>query len=98
MSAFDSAVATATETEFAVYADLVTVDDISGRGVVTVNKNLTLGGGVQLHNAAILVILHAEFPNIAVNSTIVHMGNYYIVTELDDVDAFGWRQAMIVRS
>jgi hypothetical protein len=98
MSAFDSAVATATETEFAVFADSVTVDSIAGRGIVTVNKDLTLGGGVQLHNAAILVVLNVEFPNIVVNSVVMHGGISYIVAELDDVDAFGWRQALIVRS
>lgn len=98
MSAFDSAVSAATQTEFAVFADSVTVDSVSGRGVVTVNKDLMLGGGVQLHNAASLVVLNMEFPNILVNSIVVHNGNTYIVAELDDVDPYGWRQALIVRS
>lgn len=98
MSAFDSAATVATGTEFAVFADAVIVDGVSGRGVVLVNKDLMLGGGIQLHNAARLTILHAEFPNIAVNVEVVHNGNSYIVTELDDVDSFGWRQALIVRS
>lgn len=98
MSAFDSVAAVATQTEFGVYADSLTVDGITGRGIVTVNKDLILGGGVQLHNAASLKVLHAEFPNILVNSVVEHNSATYIVAELDDVDPYGWRQALIVRS
>lgn len=98
MSAFDSAVIVATEVEFAVFADDITVDTVSGRGIVTPNTDLSMGGGINLYNGARLCVLDIEFPAIAVNSNVIHGSNSYIVAELDDVDPFGWRRALIVRS
>lgn len=98
MSAFDSLAAAATEAEFAVYADPVIVDGVHGRGIVTAPSGLMLGGAVQLHNAAILSVLHAEFPELKFNSEVVlTMGNY-LVTELYDVDPQGWRKALIAKA
>lgn len=98
MSAFDSAVTVATEVEFSVFADAITVDGVSGRGIITPNTDLSLGGGVNLYNGARLCVLDVEFPTIAVNANVIHGSNSYIIAELDDVDPFGWRRALIVRS
>lgn len=97
MSVFDSAVSAATQTEFALYADPITVDGISGKGIVTPNKDLMLGHSVQLHYAAKLSVIHVDFPLMAVNSVVVHQGHSYAIAELDDVDPYGWQQALIVR-
>lgn len=98
MSLFDSAVTVATETEFLVFADTVTIDGVSGRGIITPNTDLSLGGGVNLINGARICVLAIEFPAIVVNSNVIHGANSYIVAELDDVDPYGWRRALIVRS
>jgi len=98
MSAFDSLAASATQTEFAVFADPVTVDGVLGRGIVTAPPGLMLGEAVHLHNASILSVLHTEFPSLAFNSQVSHVTGNFIVTELYDVDAFGWRRAMIARN
>lgn len=93
MSRFAAMAAHASASVLAVYGDDLAIGSTAGVGVVIPDSELAIGGGVQLINGAHLMIRAADFPGIAVHSTVTAGGDAYVVMELDDIDVGGWRRA-----
>jgi hypothetical protein len=97
-SLFDQLCATANTALLGVFGDAVTIDGVAGYAVVMPDTDLSMGGGVQLINGARLMLCQADFPAVTVNSEVTYAGSEFIITELDDVDSAGVRQARMARA
>lgn len=81
------------------FADDIVVDGVPGKGIVTPDPEIVIGGGVQIINGAHLHVMSSDFPSIPANALVVHQGINYRVIEPDrGKDASGWFHAVMVRA
>lgn len=97
-SAFDQLCFAANTALLSTFGDTLDIDGITGPAVIMPDTNLSMGGGVQLINGARLLLRHSDFPDVAVNSEVTYGDMEFIITELDDVDSAGVRNARMARA
>lgn len=95
---FDEAFARASRVMRQQFADEISVDGVSGKGIVTPDPEIVIGGGVQIINGAHLHVMASDFPSIAVNAAVIHQGVQYAVMQPDrSTDASGWLHCVMVK-
>lgn len=97
-SAFDQLCFVANTALLSTFGDTLDIDGVVGPAVVMPDTNLSMGGGVQLLNGARLLLRHSDFPDVVVNSEVTYGSLEFIITELDDVDSAGVRNARMARA
>lgn len=98
-NAFDTAIAAANPVFMAHFADVIQVDGLNSRGIVSPDPELMLAHSVDIINGARLSVLAADHPDLAVGSSVMHGLIEYKVAELDrSPDPTGWLRAVLVRA